>query len=60
MNVDTERRTNAVLVARSRNQAFVDIANNALRAKLIAIRQKSAFCILHSAFCILHLDHAPN
>jgi len=32
MNVDTDRRTNAVFVARSRSHAFVDIAKRALRA----------------------------
>ena len=35
MKVDTDRRTNAVLVARSRSHAFVDIARRILRATLI-------------------------
>ena len=32
MNFDTERRTNAVFVARSRSHAFVDMRAGALRA----------------------------
>src|SRR5471030_350515 len=32
MKADTDRRTNAVFVARSRSQALVDIASNNLRA----------------------------
>src|SRR4051794_26111792 len=36
MNVDTDRRTNAVLVARSRSHALVDIASRIFRATLIA------------------------
>jgi hypothetical protein len=36
MNVDTDRLTNAVLVARSRSQALVDIASNTFRARLTA------------------------
>src|SRR5206468_11133546 len=35
MNFDTERRTKAVLVARSRSQRFVERARRALRAILI-------------------------
>jgi hypothetical protein len=38
MNFDTDRRTNAVLVARSRNHAFVDAARSALRAKFMTLR----------------------
>jgi hypothetical protein len=37
MNVDTDRRTNAVLVACSRNHAFVDIARRTRRATLTAV-----------------------
>jgi hypothetical protein len=36
MKVDTERRTNAVFVARSRSQALVDIASSAFLARLTA------------------------
>src|SRR6185503_7383850 len=38
MNAETERRTNAVRVARSRSHALVDIARRALRARLITLR----------------------
>ena len=36
MNVDTDRRTNAVRVARSRSHAFVDIASSTFLATLTA------------------------
>ena len=36
MKVDTDRRTNAVFVARSRSHALVDIASRIFRARLTA------------------------
>src|SRR5258708_27587261 len=54
MNVDTDRRTNAVLVARSRSHALVDIANRILRAIDIALS-----LVLSLEPSDLRLDESP-
>jgi hypothetical protein len=37
MNVDTDRRTNAVFVALSRNHPFVEAARRSFRARLTVL-----------------------
>jgi hypothetical protein len=68
MNADTDRRTNAVFVARSRSHALVDIANSMLRATDMesairaqsAIRDQSAIRNPQSAFQIIPLMSPPS